>query len=245
MWIFTPGGLLMPAALPSLEKDKVEVDPVLTNNGEFDIQVRARVESHLQNFIDEYVEPQGFPRSVIQATPTMDYNFRFYMRKDQFAKAMMRAIEDIDYQKFKPTAHQAKYGKDGEKYHSVLNAIWGTVTRLGNPGYPSWGAPAAKGWDYLAEHPEDNSATRKGDGWDLADDGTPGHGWDRTELDEDPTTEEDDLAALDDLRLLKGTPVAEWTRWIEPDQVSNIRRLLEEYGLRVKQARRRVSKKTS
>lgn len=143
MWNFLPGGLLMPAAVPM-----DLVDPKFTHDGEFDLQVRGRVRSHLENFIRDYMEPGTY--SEIQETPEMDYNCRFYTTRDHYAWAMGKAIAAIDYEKFKPTAEDKnpKDGKplykDGAKYHDVLNAIWGTVTRLGSPG-GIW-AEGGSGW---------------------------------------------------------------------------------------------------
>ncbi len=138
MWVFLPGGLLMPAALPNMADDNIEVDPKWTHDGKFDLQVRARVKRHLENFIGEFMADGTY--SDIQATPNMDYNFRFYTTRDDFAWAMGKAIAAIDYQKFKPTAERKNvkgtlmYGPESPEYHSVLNAMWGTVTKLGSPG---------------------------------------------------------------------------------------------------------------
>lgn len=132
MWIFLPGGLLMPAAVPMNK-----VDAKWTNGGEWNLQVRARTLSHLTNFIRDFMTEGTY--SEIQSTPEMDYNYRFYTSKVSFATAMASAMLQIDYQKFKPMAEDRyddgtlKY-MDGKEYHSVLNSIWGTVCRLGRPG---------------------------------------------------------------------------------------------------------------
>jgi len=143
MWIFMPGGLLMPAAVPM---DKV--DAKWTNGGEWNLQVRARTLSHLTNFIRDYMTEGDY--SEIQSTPEMDYNYRFYTSKKAFATGMAMAMLEIDYYKFKPTAEDTyedgtlKY-MDGKEYHSVLNSIWGTVCRLGLPG-GKW-AKGGSAWD--------------------------------------------------------------------------------------------------
>lgn len=135
MWIFLPLGLIMPSTFP---RDKV--DPkYLGPDGDFDIQIRVRSLSHLENFIRDYFVPMGLNISEIEATPGMDYNFRAYARKADLAEAIAQAVLDIDFQKFKPTAEaKAEDGSplyaEGKAYHSVLNSIWGTVTRLGRPG---------------------------------------------------------------------------------------------------------------
>lgn len=137
-WIFLPGGLLMPAETP------MDLAPHSYTQGIRNLQVRARAKSHLENFINEYMEPLGLDYSDIQATPGMDYNFRFYTRRGEFAQAIAASIIDIDYEKFKPEAERKDAaGKplyaEGKEYHSVLNSIWGTVTRLGSPG-GAWGS---------------------------------------------------------------------------------------------------------
>lgn len=129
MWIFTPGGLLMPAAVPA---DKA--DPKFTMDGKFDFQIRAREAEHLTNFF-EFME-DGSYNPEIQLTPEMDYNARFYTTREAFAAAMSKAILAIDYEKFKPVAYD--HGKKPSPYYDVLNSIWGTVTRLGTPG-GKWG----------------------------------------------------------------------------------------------------------
>lgn len=137
MWLFLPGGLLMPSIVP-----EGKGDPAFTNNGLWMMQVRARVKSHLENFIRDYMEDGTY--SEIEATPQMDYNFRFYTTHEQLALAVAKSVLDIDYAKFKPTAERTdKKGillyPDGKAYHTTLNSIWSTVTRLGSPG-GSWGA---------------------------------------------------------------------------------------------------------
>ena len=141
MWIFAPGGLLMPSTFPA---DKVEPG-YLDAEGTFDLQIRVRAVSHLENFIRDYLTPMGLKHSDIQRTPHMDYNARIYMSRQDFATALSAMVLDIDYQKFKPTAERRNedgslmYGADSGTYHSVLNSIWGSVCRLGSPG--GWWGP--------------------------------------------------------------------------------------------------------
>jgi hypothetical protein len=118
MWIFLPDGLLMPAIVPM-----DLADPKFTQ-GKFNLQVRGRLAEHLQDFMDRYMEPGTY--SEIELTPKMDYNARFYTTHEAFADGMRLAILDITYEKFKPTAKT-------KQYHSVLNSIWGTLTRLAPP----------------------------------------------------------------------------------------------------------------
>lgn len=135
MWLFLPLGLLMPASVPTAKVDPKWLGP----EGKYDIQVRVRDKSHVENFIRDYLDPMGLPHSDIQDNPDMDYNHRIYMDKGDFAKAIAQATLDIDYEKFKPTAERrdaeghALYPK-GRIYHDVLNSVWGTVCKLGTPG---------------------------------------------------------------------------------------------------------------
>lgn len=151
MWLFLPGGLLMPAEFPADLVDPKYMDDAKT----FDLQVRARVVSHLENFIRDYLVPLGLEHSEIQKTPEMDYNCRIYMRRADFAVAIGQAILDIDFEKFKPTAERTfedgtPMYEGGKAYHGVLNSIWGTVCRLGSPGGiwaaggSAWGAARSK-----------------------------------------------------------------------------------------------------
>lgn len=132
MWIFLSGGLLMPAIVPMNL-----ADPKFTE-GKFNLQVRSREVRALTNFIRDYMEPGTF-HEEIQLNPDMDYNCRFYTTHEAFAAAVSRAIADIDYEKFKPTAENEKYGTKAEtsRYHNVLNSIWGTVTKIA-PAGGSW-----------------------------------------------------------------------------------------------------------
>lgn len=133
MWIFLPGGLIMPSQTPM-----AEADAALTE-GRRGIQVRARLTEHLEYFRDTYVAPFTDDYSVIEQTPQMDYNCRFYMTHEEFALALGRAAMDIDYRKFKPTAegidpNTGQMFKSGRAYHNVLNSIWGTLLKLAPAG---------------------------------------------------------------------------------------------------------------
>lgn len=152
MWLFLPGGLLMPSIVP-----EGKGDPSFTNNGLWMMQVRARAKSHLENFIRDYMEEGTY--SEIEATPQMDYNFRFYTTHEALALATAKAILDIDYAKFKPTAERTdEKGKllyeDGKEYHSVLNSIWSTVCKLGTPGghYGAYSKTNPLGYKNSAEY---------------------------------------------------------------------------------------------
>lgn len=139
MWIFAPGGLLMPARIPEGGTEGT-VDPKwLGPNADYTMQVRGRERSHLENVIRDYFEPLGLPYSEIQMTPEMDYNCRFYTTHEAMATVAYKQVMDIDFLKFKPQAENTDdkgklLYKDGKEYHSVLNSIWSTVCRLGMPG---------------------------------------------------------------------------------------------------------------
>lgn len=132
-WIFLPGSMLMPAEAPM---DKA--NPALTL-GYRTLQVRGRLVSHLHDFIANYMDPYGLGYSEIEVTPGMDYNCRFYARKEDFAQAMYFAMLDINYTKFKEQAERRnldgtlRYPK-GQEYHEVLNSMWSVATRLAPPG---------------------------------------------------------------------------------------------------------------
>lgn len=221
MWIFMPLGLLMPAALPTKEIDGVEVDPKWTHDGLFNLQVRGRVESHLQNFIRDYMDPMGLEHSQIQATPRMDYNFRFYCRNDDFAQAMGQAVMEIDYQKFKPTAERrSKDGyllyEDGKAFHSVLNSLWGTITRLNAP----WG-----GRSYFDDEPRRRSTDRAGfvkrTRWDDEDEGSF---IGRSQIDSDMSADE---RATELLERLEGIPSAQWSQHATVEELAELDEFLD------------------
>lgn len=193
----------MPAAVPM-----DLVDPKFTNNGEFDLQVRGRVRGHLENFIRDYMAPGTY--SEIQMTPEMDYNCRFYTTRDHFAWAMGKAIADIDYEKFKPTAESDRFDKkEGREYHGVLNSIWGTVTRLGAPG-GVWAADYDSKSIATAYKGKSGTVSRGTTFWDDDDDdkvpatGTPEFDawWDRNNVrravvEDDPDYDPDETLPID------------------------------------------------
>lgn len=103
----------MPAAFPA---DKVA--PVIAKK--YDLQVRSREKAHLVRFCKAYMDKGSY--SPPKATPTMDYEWRFYTTRVAFAAAVTRAVLDIDYEKFKPQAAD-------EAYHESLNQIWSWIHR--------------------------------------------------------------------------------------------------------------------
>lgn len=111
MWIFTKDSLLMPATFPA---DKVK--PAIA--AKYEIQVRSRNREQLRTFCKDYMARGSY--SAIQATPLMDYEFRFYTTKEAFSAGLKAAVDGINYEKFKPEARDADY-------HSLLNRIWAVV----------------------------------------------------------------------------------------------------------------------
>lgn len=223
-WLFLPSGLLMPAAVPE------KADPAFTDDGRFDIQVRGRVESHLSNFIRDYMVPMNLEYSEIEITPQMDYNVRFYTTKDQFAQAVQAAMLDIDYLKFKPTAERKGADgkllyKDGVKYHDTLNSIWGTVTRLGSPG-GKWryneGSGKYKGFTgstFLGKYADDVNEY-----------------FDGSDMDYTPSSEEE---IIDLLAELDGIPVDQWDEFCTPRELD----LLQPYMKDVRREEKRLAKR--
>lgn len=262
MWIFAPGGLLMPSTFPP---EKV-APGYLDAEGTYDLQIRVRAVSHLENFIRDYAEPLGLSYSAIQLTPEMDYNARLYMSRQDFAIAMAAMVLDIDYRKFKPTAEDRnedgtlKYA-GGREYHSVLNSIWGTVCRLGRPG-GSWGT-------YSATNPngyKPQTTGRYADWWKDRlpmgrttrftdqDDYTPGtrdyrDWWDDEEfgtgtlLNEvgmglDDYTPDSEERRQDALLDVAGIPASQWDEYLTPEQLALVKEDREELLSADRHARR-------
>jgi len=129
MWAFFDFGLLMPALVPAKVAGDADV-LAWTNNGEYELQVRGRVEEHLRYFMDTYMVPGSF-NPTIHDTPQMDYNYRFYTTREAYAEGIKQAALAIDYEKFKVTSERYSWN---HKYHTALNSIWATLCRLNTPG---------------------------------------------------------------------------------------------------------------
>lgn len=110
MWIMTSFGILMPAAIN-------ENDPHYL---EWDLQVRSRERRALTYFQTRYMPANTF--TPVRATPSHDYDFRFYAERTAFADAVAELITEIDYEKFKPTTLRRNMG--GDRLHQLYNAIW-------------------------------------------------------------------------------------------------------------------------
>lgn len=139
MWIFSPSGLLMPGLVPLDKEGNSVANPVLTRNGEFELQVRGRVRSHLEYFIEENFIPLGLEYSEVEATPNMDYNYRFYTTRANLAQAVANQVLNIDYVKYKEQSERKGADNkpmypDGKKFHSVLVRAWGLLQDLNPAG---------------------------------------------------------------------------------------------------------------
>lgn len=115
MWIMTPFGILMPAAIP----EDVDQAPEL-------LQIRARDRRALIYLRDNYMHGE---LGKIKHTPSFDYQYRAYADRLHFADAISRMIVEIDYEKFKP---ESKW----RDLHDLYNRIWGVV-------FDHYGASAA------------------------------------------------------------------------------------------------------
>jgi hypothetical protein len=122
MWIMTSYGILMPAELP--------VELVDTRFG-WDMQVRARDRRTLRVAIAK-MKDLKMNVSAVQATPQLDYEYRFYCNRLDFARLMHDEITEIDYQKFKPTTELREEG-GGPRLHTLYNKIWCVVINHYDP----------------------------------------------------------------------------------------------------------------
>jgi len=130
MWIFADWGYLLPVITEDTDPLRKEaLWDTYTNNGEFTFQVRARLESHLLHYIENYAKPGTY--GEIWATPHHDYNYRLMTTKRAFAEAMTEAMMDIDYRNFK---NQSLKFTDGKVYHDLLIDVWYDSCKLNPPG---------------------------------------------------------------------------------------------------------------
>ena len=130
MWIMTPFGILMPSAIPA--------DAGIS--GEWDLQVRSREQRALKHFRKRYMT--AGTSSQVVSTPRLDYEYRFYTRRDAFSDGIAEMIADIDYDKFKPTT--MRKGMGGEQLHSVYNEMWYSYFRSYSPKYLRPANPTSK-----------------------------------------------------------------------------------------------------
>jgi hypothetical protein len=213
MWVFADWGLVMPALVQPGEFKKD-----YTENGKYNLQVRGRLTAHLEYFMETYMEP-GTYNPEIHATPDHDYNFRFYTTHEAFAAAMTRAIMDIDYRKFKPSSERKnpdgtrKY-KFAEKYHRILNGIWGVVCGLNTPGdvWGPWSPENPKGYRSASRYfprgeDDDRPVGSSFFGDEDLDDDDEFDGW--------FSTKEERIDKI--LSALQGIPASEWDDYLNDD----------------------------
>ncbi len=130
MWIMTPFGILMPAALPA----------DLKLDGDWDLQVRSREHAALKYLKKHHMNTGTCSR--IMHTPNLDYEYRVYTKKIWFADAMDEMIDAIDYEKFKPTTNRK--GMGGHKLHGVYNEMWYAYFQAYSPKYLRPANPTSK-----------------------------------------------------------------------------------------------------
>ncbi len=94
MWLMTKYGILMPAALPAEHRPR--------RMSACDMQVRSRDRETLARVRRE-MRRSGLVTSAVRATPEMDYEWRFYCKRDDFADWVRDQVAEIDFVKFKPT----------------------------------------------------------------------------------------------------------------------------------------------
>jgi hypothetical protein len=118
MWIMTPDGILMPAAVPAAN------GPWNANGYDWDQQVRAR-DKRVLTKLRKRMLAEHMVVSDIVATPQLDYDYRMYVLAVDFGYIVNLMITEIDYEKFKPVS--LLKGRGGKKLHDVYNRIWGIV----------------------------------------------------------------------------------------------------------------------
>lgn len=116
MWIMTKYGILMPAALP------VEHRP--RGLRACDLQVRSRDRDTLARVRRE-MRRRGLVTSAVRATPTMDYEYRVYCRREDFAEWVRGQVREIDFLKFKPAAERV----GGRDLYDLYAEIWYVIAR--------------------------------------------------------------------------------------------------------------------
>lgn len=249
-WHFFDFGLLMPAATPM---DKADI--VFTED-KYDFQIRGRVESHLRYFMDTFMEAGTF-HDDIEFTPGMDYNVRFYTTREAYADAVRLAILAIDYKKFKPAAERKNEDgtlkfKGGILYHSVLNSIWSSVTRLGAPG-GMWSSAKAYGSYRSSGYPKFSSSYVPDKGLDLYK-GNSRHVGDSFFRDEElddwtgDYTPDVDTRIGDLLSELSGIPADQWEDYLteaEYELMKPFKNEARQNEARMARTVRKVSKKNS
>ena len=124
MWIMTNFGILMPAVLPNeLRTRFYEEWGHAPDTMPWDLQVRSRDRATLRKLRKQM---QRFTvTSDVIATPELDYEYRLYCMRNDFADWTRNAVLNINYEKFKPTT--MRKGGGGRKLHDLYNRIWSVV----------------------------------------------------------------------------------------------------------------------
>src|SRR5262245_5841738 len=112
----TSYGILMPADLPG---------ELVDTRFNWDMQVRARDRRTLRVTVAK-MRNIKMNVSSVQATPQLDYEYRFYCDRADFAEFIRQEVLEIDYEKFKPTTESKEEG-GGPRLHRLYNRIWGVV----------------------------------------------------------------------------------------------------------------------
>src|SRR5262245_55495660 len=121
----TSYGILMPADLPD--------EPVDTRFN-WDMPVRARDRRTLRVTVAK-MRNIKMNVSSVQATPQLDYEYRFYCDRADFAEFIRQEVLEIDYEKFKPTTESKEEG-GGPLLHRLYNRIWAVVLDHYDPPRP-------------------------------------------------------------------------------------------------------------
>ena len=114
MWIYTKAGAY---SIVELKEDGVptfEDEP-----GGALLMCRARKREHL--------EALGYTRMQINSTPHNDYPFRVFVRRDEIADRIRRAVYQIDYGNFKDAASKEGMPSD------MLFDIWSATHKSLDP----------------------------------------------------------------------------------------------------------------
>ena len=132
MWIMTPHGILMPAAIPTVVLQRFDEEwqtnpSAAPGIGTWNLQIRSRDRATLVKTRRTMIA-LGAQVSIIESTPQMDYEYRFYCDSRDFGEYMAVEINHINYEKFKPTT--LRRGGGGEALHNLYNSIWGVVARF-------------------------------------------------------------------------------------------------------------------
>jgi len=110
MWIFTKYGFFS----VTCKKDD-------TNT----LQIRARVEKHLENLKERFASLSGY--DIISNVGT-DYLCRIYVPKEIWSSVMEELTKELDYNNFKNEVGSRMGAKD--EYHQSLMDVWWTMLQL-------------------------------------------------------------------------------------------------------------------